>query len=56
MKVLTILEPWASLIVCGAKIETRSWATKYRGSIAIHAVILPHKYQHPKLLFADVLN
>jgi hypothetical protein len=38
MKALTILEPWASIIACGAKqIETRSWSTKYRGSIAIHA-------------------
>ena len=38
MKALTILQPWASLIACGAKkIETRSWATKYRGPLAIHA-------------------
>ena len=38
LKALTILEPWASLIACGAKkIETRSWRTNYRGKIAIHA-------------------
>jgi hypothetical protein len=38
MKAITILQPWASLIACGAKkIETRGWATKYRGKIAIHA-------------------
>lgn len=38
MKAITILQPWASLIAVGAKkIETRSWATKYRGEIAIHA-------------------
>lgn len=38
MKAITILQPWASLIACGAKkIETRRWATKYRGQIAIHA-------------------
>lgn len=38
MKAITVLEPWASLIACGAKkIETRSWETKYRGKIAIHA-------------------
>ena len=38
MKALTVLQPWASLIACDAKkIETRSWATKYRGPIAIHA-------------------
>lgn len=38
MKVITIQQPWASLIMIGAKsIETRSWATKYRGQILIHA-------------------
>ena len=38
MKAITILQPFASLIACGAKqIETRSWATKYRGKIAIYA-------------------
>ncbi len=38
MKAITIWQPWASLIACGnKKYETRSWATKYRGPIAIHA-------------------
>lgn len=38
MKAITIWQPWASLIACGAKrYETRSWPTKYRGPIAIHA-------------------
>lgn len=38
MKVLTVTEPWATLIAIGAKqIETRSWPTGYRGPIAIHA-------------------
>jgi hypothetical protein len=38
MKALTIWEPWASLVALGEKeIETRCWATKYRGKIAIHA-------------------
>lgn len=38
VKTLTLLQPWASLVACGAKkIETRSWATKYRGPLAIHA-------------------
>lgn len=38
MKALTVYEPWASLISLGEKkIETRSWYTKYRGPIAIHA-------------------
>lgn len=38
MKVLSLKQPWATLIALGEKnIETRSWATKYRGKIAIHA-------------------
>lgn len=38
MKALTIWQPWATLLACGVKqYETRSWATKYRGPIAIHA-------------------
>lgn len=38
MKALTILQPWASLIAVGAKkLETRDWATRYRGRLAIHA-------------------
>ena len=38
MKALTIRQPWASLIVEGVKtVETRSWNTKHRGSLAIHA-------------------
>ncbi|TGE35893.1 ASCH domain-containing protein [Desulfosporosinus fructosivorans] len=36
MKAISLLQPWASLV--GIKmIETRSWATKYRGPLAIHA-------------------
>lgn len=38
MKVLTIKEPWASLIIEGYKeYEFRSWKTNYRGKILIHA-------------------
>lgn len=38
MKVISIKQPWASLITLGEKrFETRSWATKYRGELAIHA-------------------
>lgn len=38
MKAITIWQPWASLLATGAKqYETRSWATSYRGPIAIHA-------------------
>ncbi|HBX22633.1 MAG TPA: ASCH domain-containing protein [Desulfotomaculum sp.] len=38
MKTLSLIQPWATLVAIGAKrIETRSWATKYRGPLAIHA-------------------
>lgn len=38
MKVLTIKQPWATLIMQGDKrFEFRSWRTKYRGDLLIHA-------------------
>lgn len=38
MKVLTIKQPWATLIMEGYKrFEFRSWQTKYRGDLLIHA-------------------
>ncbi|WP_289136372.1 ASCH domain-containing protein [uncultured Brevibacillus sp.] len=38
MKAITIHLPWATLIALGEKrFETRSWSTKYRVPIAIHA-------------------
>ncbi len=37
MKAITLWQPWASLLALGLKHETRSWATSYRGLIAIHA-------------------
>lgn len=38
MKAITIIQPWATLVALGEKkFETRSWATKYRGPLAIHA-------------------
>ncbi len=38
MKALTIKQPWAWFIANGFKdIENRSWPTKYRGVILIHA-------------------
>lgn len=37
-KVLTLTQPWATLVAIGAKhIETRSWPTSYRGPLLIHA-------------------
>jgi len=38
VKVITIKQPWATLIVKGIKkYEFRSWKTKFRGEIYIHA-------------------
>lgn len=35
---LSIRQPWASLILkCGKDIENRTWPTKFRGRILIHA-------------------
>lgn len=37
-KVITLKQPWATLVVVGAKRnETRSWSTKYRGELLIHS-------------------
>ncbi len=38
MKVISLLQPWATLVVLGAKrIETRSWNTKHTGPLLVHA-------------------
>lgn len=38
VKAITLYQPWASLIMAGAKrFETRSWCTEYRGLLVIHA-------------------
>ena len=38
MKVITLKQPWATLVAEGIKkYEFRSWKTKYRGKILIHA-------------------
>lgn len=38
MKAISIRQPWAWLIAQGYKdIENRSWATRYRGPVLIHA-------------------
>lgn len=40
MKAITVWQPWAGALAAGIKEnETRSWATKYRGPIAIHAAM-----------------
>lgn len=47
MKALTIWQPWASAIPLGYKhYETRGYAIKYRGPIAIHAAAnIPKVYE-----------
>lgn len=55
MKVLSIKEPFASLVALGIKkIETRSWKTNYRGEIYIHASltknVIKDKKRKEKLL------
>tara|TARA_R100001086_G_scaffold14820_1_gene7345 strand:+ start:148 stop:597 length:450 start_codon:yes stop_codon:yes gene_type:complete len=38
MKVLSVRQPWAYLIVAGYKpVENRTWNTSYRGPLLIHA-------------------
>lgn len=39
---LSVRQPWASLIVLGLKdVENRTWTTKYRGPLLIHASLRP---------------
>lgn len=50
MKAITIWQPWAEFVATGIKKnETRSWATKYRGPIAIHAAVKPIRQVVPLL-------
>ena len=52
MKTLSIKQPWAYLIACGLKdIENRTWKTKYRGKILIHASFKSDN--EPYQLFTD---
>lgn len=38
MKALSLIQPWATLIMDGRKTcETRSWPTRWRGKVAIHS-------------------
>lgn len=63
MKVLSLTEPYATLIKNGIKtIETRSWKTKYRGKLYIHAssTKIPKSFKDNKELMSliniDELN
>ena len=38
MKAISIRQPWASLIIkAGKDIENRSWSTRFRGRVLVHA-------------------
>jgi hypothetical protein len=38
MKILSVRQPWATLIASGAKdVENRTWLTRYRGPVLVHA-------------------
>jgi hypothetical protein len=61
MKAITVWQPWAALLACCAKkYETRSWATNYRGPIAIHAAKKPFNtdpyFDRELYHFADALG
>lgn len=50
MKVLTIKQPWASLIAHGIKdIENRTWKTNFRGRVLIHAASTKDNRKRPLL-------
>lgn len=56
MKVLSLTEPYATLILNGKKkIETRSWKTSYRGDLYIHASMTKPK-NNSKELFNLIEN
>ena len=57
MKVLSLIEPYATLIKNGVKtIETRSWKTNYRGKLYIHASTtkIPKAYEENRELMSLV--
>jgi hypothetical protein len=38
MQVLSVMQPWATMLALGFKrLETRTWQTRHRGPLAIHA-------------------
>lgn len=52
MKTITIKNPWAYLICSGEKnIENRTWPTKFRGRVLVHASAKPIVVKNPKNVF-----
>lgn len=60
MKTLSIQQPWAwAILHAGKDIENRTWPTRYRGPILIHAAKKYDKYGHSRIegmLPADYLR
>lgn len=60
METLSVKQPWASLIVCGAKdVENRTWTTPYRGRLLIHASGDPYLWPDDDALpesYSEILN
>jgi hypothetical protein len=51
-KALTVHQPWAELIVRGAKrVENRTWATAYRGPLLVHAGLSRESYVEAAAVF-----
>ena len=52
MKVLSLKQPWAELVLQGKKkIEIRKWNTKFRGKFLIHSSKIPDKLAMKKFGF-----
>ncbi|MEX2017536.1 MAG: ASCH domain-containing protein [Candidatus Pacearchaeota archaeon] len=57
MKVLTLKQPWAELILQGKKkIELRKWNTNFRGPFMIHSSKVPDIKNMKKFGFQNLLN
>lgn len=57
IKVISLWQPWASLMAAGVKLhETRHWPTAYRGPLAIHAAKTVDVAGAPEQLCLDVLG
>lgn len=55
MKVLSLKQPWAELLVSGRKtLEIRKWKTKFRGEFLIHASKIPNKTAMAEFGFNDL--
>lgn len=49
MYALTVRQPWAWEMIHGDKrIENRTWPTRYRGPLLIHAAVAPYRPTDPK--------